>query len=217
MKIESTSGIILRTRRLTETSLIVNWLTPDLGRVATVAKGARRLKSAFAGQLDLFYEASFSFARSRRSDLHTLREVRLLDAHAPLRLDLAWLEQAAYAAALIEQTTETETPLAEIHALFAGLLKHLPAQPARPRTIFAFEMKLLRALGLQPDLDQTKLSAELRTLAESLTVTPWAQLSGLRATAAQARGLEQFLHGYLIYHLGRIPPHRSHVIHPAKL
>ena len=40
---ERTSGIILRTRPLTETSLIVQWITPDLGRVATVAKGARRL------------------------------------------------------------------------------------------------------------------------------------------------------------------------------
>ena len=33
--IETTRGIILRTRPLTETSLIVHWLTPDLGRLAT--------------------------------------------------------------------------------------------------------------------------------------------------------------------------------------
>ena len=38
--IESATGLILRTRRLTETSLIIHWLTPDLGRIATVAKGA---------------------------------------------------------------------------------------------------------------------------------------------------------------------------------
>ena len=36
--IESASGIILRTRPLTETSLIVHWLTAEAGRVATVAK-----------------------------------------------------------------------------------------------------------------------------------------------------------------------------------
>ena len=75
---ESASGIILRTRPLTETSLIVHWLTPELGRVATVAKGARRPKSPFAGKLDLFYSADFSFTRSRRSELHTLREAGLL-------------------------------------------------------------------------------------------------------------------------------------------
>ena len=74
---ESTHGLILRTRPLTETSLIVHWLTPDLGRIATVAKGARRPKSPFAGKLDLFYAADFSFSRSRRSELHVLREASL--------------------------------------------------------------------------------------------------------------------------------------------
>jgi recombinational DNA repair protein (RecF pathway) len=40
--VESATGLVLRIRPLTETSLIVHWLTPDLGRLATVAKGARR-------------------------------------------------------------------------------------------------------------------------------------------------------------------------------
>ncbi|MGZ4965246.1 MAG: DNA repair protein RecO, partial [Limisphaerales bacterium] len=74
MSIERARGIVLRTRPLTDTSLIVNWLTPDLGRVATVAKGARGPKSSFRGQMDLFYLCDFSFVRSKRSDLHTLRE-----------------------------------------------------------------------------------------------------------------------------------------------
>ena len=42
MNIARTTGLVLRTRPLTETSLIVQWLTRDFGRVATVAKGARR-------------------------------------------------------------------------------------------------------------------------------------------------------------------------------
>ena len=110
--IQTATGIILRTRPLTETSLIVHWLTPNFGRMATVAKGARRPKSPFLGKLDLFYLADFSFSRSRRSDLHILREVSLRETHGPLRQNLASLRQAAYAAAFIEQATETETPLA---------------------------------------------------------------------------------------------------------
>ena len=82
---ESASGIILRTRPLTETSLIVHWLSPNFGRIATVAKGARRPKSPYAGKLDLFYEADFSFSPSRTSELHTLREVRLRKTNSVLR------------------------------------------------------------------------------------------------------------------------------------
>src|SRR5262245_43511374 len=101
---ERTTGLILRVRPLPETSLIVHWLTQDFGRLATVAKGARRPKSPFRGKLDLYYEADLSFLRSRRSDLHTLREVVLRDPHEALRRELTYLRQAAYCAALIEQT-----------------------------------------------------------------------------------------------------------------
>src|ERR1039457_7049546 len=109
--IQTATGLILRTRLLTETSLIVHWLTPNFGRIATVAKGARRPKSPFLGKLDLFYVADLSFNRSRHSDLHVLREVSLREMHGALREDILKLRQAAYAAAFIGQATESETPL----------------------------------------------------------------------------------------------------------
>jgi DNA repair protein RecO (recombination protein O) len=211
-RFESTPGIILRTRPLTETSLIVHWLTPERGRVATVAKGARRPKSSFHGKLDLFYGCDFSFSRSARSELHTLREVVVRDTHEKLRRELGWLQQAAYAAALIEQTTETDTPLPEVYALFAGLLDFLPGQPARPRAVFAFELKLLRELGLEPDVADTKLTAATRELIHALTNEDWSQLNALHATAAPVRELQQFLHGFLIYHLGKLPKGRQAAI-----
>src|SRR5581483_4463327 len=126
---ERTTGVVLRTRPLTETSLIVQWLTPDLGRVATVAKGARRMKSPFRGKVDLFYFADFSFNRSQRSELHTLREVSVTDTQPNLRHDLGYVEQAAYCAALIEQSTEQETPLPQLHETYTQLLSALPRQP----------------------------------------------------------------------------------------
>ncbi len=206
--IESATGIILRTRPLTETSLIVNWLTAEHGRISTVAKGARRPKSAFAGKLDLCYEAEFTFTRSRRSELHALREVSVRALHAPLRQELGWLQQAAYAATLIEQTTERETPLPGIHALLHGLLDHLPKHPPQPRTIYAFELKLLDELGLRPDSEESKLFAPTRLLLHALADRDWNELITLTATTAQARELRQFLHGFLIFHLGKIPKGR---------
>src|SRR5437016_9965233 len=156
--VERTQGLILRTRPLTETSLIVQWLTPDAGRIATVAKGARRSNSPFRGKLDLFYLADFSFARSRRSELHTLREVVLRETHSALRQELAWLQQAGYCAALVEQTTETDTPLPTVYELMRSLLDHVPRQSCQPQTVLAFELQLLNELGLKPDLAKSKLT-----------------------------------------------------------
>lgn len=206
---QSTLGLILRTRPLTETSLIVHWLTPEFGRVATVAKGARRPKSCFRGKLDLFYLADFSFQRSRRSELHALREVSLRETHNALRHDLAYLRQASYCAALIEQTTETETPLPGIFELMTGFMHQLLQHPARPRHIFAFELKLLHILGQAPNPAETKLPAALQSLLTALMESPWAKLGELRATTAQAAALQQFLHGFIIFHLGKIPHSRT--------
>lgn len=148
---ERSEGIVLRTRPLTDTSLVVEWLTPELGRISTVAKGARRPKSAFAGKLDLFYHAAFSFQRSLRSELHALREVQVLNAHARLRASYPLLHQAAYFTILLEQGTERETPLPELHALLTEYLRHLPANDTIPEAMFLFEYRFLDLLGFSPE------------------------------------------------------------------
>jgi DNA repair protein RecO (recombination protein O) len=206
---ETATGLILRTRPLTETSLIIHWLTPDFGRLATVAKGARRPKSPFAGKLDLFYLADFSFARSRRSELHTLREVSLRETHRSLRQDMGRLQQAAYCAALVEQTTEMETPLPVVFELMTGFLRHLAGRPALPQMLFAFEVKLLSELGLQPDFDKDLPGPDLKQILRILLVSDWQALGRLKLSEKQAAGTRQFLHGFLVYHLGKLPANRS--------
>ena len=209
MNAAGATGVILRTRPLTETSLIVQWLTAEIGRVATVAKGARRPKSPFRGQLDLFYLADFSFARSSRSELHTLWEVKVLETHPGLRRDLASLRQISYCATLIEQTTETESPLTGLFGQFMGFLGEISRQPAQAQAIFAFEMKLLTELGLKPDMAEAKLTAGARQVLERLGELDWGGVFRLRLSAAQSEEIRQFLHGFLVYHLGRVPKGRE--------
>jgi DNA repair protein RecO (recombination protein O) len=197
--IQSTTGLVLLARPLTGTSLVVHWLTADFGRIATVAKGARRPKSHFLGKLDLFYLADFSFSRSRSSDLHTLREVNLRDLHGPLRENIPALRHAAYAAALIRLATETDTPLDAIFDLLRGYLEHLCRHKAAPEMVLAFELKLLREIGMQPDWNQTGLVSGTRKIADALT----------RSDSSQSDELARFLHGFLIFHLGRLPLGRA--------
>jgi len=211
VKTESSHGIILRTRPLTETSLIIHWLTPDLGRVATVAKGARRPKSPFAGKLDLFYEADFSFSRSRRSELHSLREVKLLETHGAIREDIRKLQQAAYAATFLEQATETETPLPEIFNLLTGWIQLLCRQALPPHGIFALELKLLDELGLRPDPASARLTPGAKKISHLLATENWPRILQVMPTADQTAELRQWLHGFLILHLGKLPRCRTTV------
>ena len=206
--IENATGLVLRTRPLTETSLIVHWLTPSFGRLATVAKGGRRPTSPFRGKLDLFYLVDFSFSRSRRSELHTLREVNLRETQSVLREDLDRLRQASYVAALIEQATETETPIPALYDLMLGLLRHLGAHPPQPQTVFAFEIRLLDHLGLKPDWEKSHLRPGTRHLVHLLEKADWPVTARLKLSGPQVAELAQFLHGFLVYYLERIPKGR---------
>jgi DNA repair protein RecO (recombination protein O) len=210
--VEKASGLILRKRRLTESSLIVHWLTPTVGRLSTVAKGALRPKSVLRGKLDLFYEADFSFSRSRRSDLHTLAEVRTHEMHPELRSELGYLQQACYCSELIEQTTETETPVPEVYELMRSLLGYLPHHKPLSHSVFAFELKLLSILGLQPDPKVTTKNAGTKCVIEALESGPWDTIGRLRLSVPQETEINQFLNGFIIYHLGRIPREREAAI-----
>lgn len=210
--IERAHGLILRTRPFSETSFIVHWLTPEFGRISTIAKGACRPKSPFRGKLDLFYLAEFTFARSRRSELHTLREVDLVESHPKLRRELEFLQQASYCAALVVQTTERETPLPTIFELMRDLLDALPESSPQPQTIFAFELKLLVALGLHPNIADTRLTAGTKEIIKAFTESRSPVTSRMRLSAAQMTEIRQFLHGFLIFHLGRIPPGRNRAL-----
>ena len=205
---ERTTGLILRTRPLTETSLIVQWLTPDLGRVSTVAKGARRPKSPFLGKLDLFYLAEFSFHPSRRSDLHTLREVRVLEYHRELRIEMGYLQQASYFAQLLEQTTEANTPLPGLFELVAEVIRGLPGAPPDPATVYAFELRLLTELGFDPEYSESTLTTGAREIVKRLGGADWPTVRRITLSHGQNHEIQRFLGEFLIFHFGRVPKAR---------
>ena len=208
---ERATGLVLRLYPFTETSLIVHWLTREHGRIATIAKGARRPKSAFRGKIDLFFLCDLLFVRSRKSELHTLKETTLIDSHAALRTDLAALQRVSYAATLITQTTEADTPVPELFDLMREFLR-IQSSDNGPISILAFELKLLGALGLSPTSSETKLTAGSKRLIEHLTEIEWADLGRLKLSAAQLKELDRFLHGFLIYHLGKLPQGRVAIL-----
>jgi DNA repair protein RecO len=165
--------------------------------------------------LDLFFVAELSFARSARSDLHTLREVKLLETHAGLRRDLAYIEQASYCAKLVEMATESETPLSGLFDRFCALLAALPLAAAQPLTIFVFELALLNDLGLKPDLADASLTPGSRLALERAMEMGWDQLPRLKLDVRQAHEIQRFLHGFILFHLERVPQGRSQALHVA--
>ena len=146
---DTTPAILLRKTRFSDTSLIVTWITPDAGRIRTIAKGALRPKSRLAGVLDLFFDCEISIARSTKSDLHILREAVVRDAREGVRQDYRRFTLASYFVELIELATETDHPAPELYDLVRRAFDHLGAKPATQRALLHFESELARLLGIQ--------------------------------------------------------------------
>lgn len=146
----TTHGFVLERQAYGDTSLIVRWLTPDLGRISTMAKGAKRPKSAFAGQIDLYYLCQFQVVPPRSGSLYQLREVHLQTRYRGLTRD--WLIPAAlqYFADLIAAVTEEGAAIPEDFALFERAVRYLDRSPLSLRALRKFEFVLLENNGYAP-------------------------------------------------------------------
>jgi DNA repair protein RecO (recombination protein O) len=145
---ESTTGILLRKRKLSDTSLIISWCTESLGCIQTVAKGARRPKSLFAGKLDLFFEAEIQIARSKKSNLHTLTEVVLKNPFGGIRANFARTQTASYFVELIEICTESDHHDPELFTLLRRAFTYLNETDPSLRAVLHFETELARIAGV---------------------------------------------------------------------
>lgn len=165
--VQSTEAIVIRITRLTETSLIIHWFTEAHGLVKTVAKGAKRAKSPFNGQLDLFFGGEIAFTRSRCGDLHTLREVAIHQWREGLRRNYTTTLLAAYCCQILEMAVEPEHPDPALHDLLKRALNHLDTTEPTIRALCHFESELARMLGVSHHRQSADLS-----LADTLGMLP---------------------------------------------
>ena len=205
--IEETQGIILRTIRYSESSLIVHWLTEDHGRISTMVRGALKPKSSFRGKLDLFYVCQLSFQRSTRSTLHNLREINLKETFERLRHDVEKINQASYVAQLTSKSIEEDTPVEGLFDLLITFLSGL-SQSRKPDLLLVlwFEFRLLQLLGLEPQWRQDRLSQSAKRVIESWSSDDrTAQSNDVSAMATIGLDLFRYLGRFMTYHLG-LPP-----------
>lgn len=151
ISMETSKAILLRKRKLSDTSLIISWCTESLGCIETVARGARRPKSPFAGKLDLFFETEIEIKRSRRSQLHTLCEVVLENPFAGIREHYLRTEAAALFVEWLEIATEPEHPAPELFQLLRRALGFLDGHDPTARAVRHFETELSRLTGIHDD------------------------------------------------------------------
>ena len=182
---QSTAAILLRKRKFSDTSLIVSWCTQSLGCIQTVAKGARRANTPFAGKLDLFFEAEISIVRSRKSTLHTLTEAVIKNPFAGIRQNYIRTQTAAYFVELVEICTERDHQEPELFALLRRAFGYLDVNDPNLRAVSHFETELARIAGVH---DAKKLKADSAfALGNLFGRLPLARAPLLKTLASEAK------------------------------
>lgn len=141
---------VLHSRPFLETSLIVEAYTRDHGRVAMVARGARRPKSSLRGILLPFQRLLLSWSGKR--ELRTLTRAEWQGAYAPLRGQS--LICGFYLNELLLKLLPRDDPHEHLFADYESTLSALRAGADQSTLLRRFELSLLRELGYAVILDR---------------------------------------------------------------
>lgn len=110
-------SIILRTKEIGESDLLVTFFTADQGLLKGIAKGARRSRKRFVSCLDHFSFSALEYTVKSGRDLCFLQSCRLLEHFPALRSSYALLSLASYMVELVEILSPLHVPDPSMFAL----------------------------------------------------------------------------------------------------
>lgn len=152
-------GVVLRVTPTKEADYILTLLTDTLGRISTIARGARRRTSRIAAGCELL--AFSELVLYRRGNWYYLDEASTISLFDGVRQDVELLALGSYFAEMTECVTAEDEPSPEILALLLNALYALSAlQKPQALVKAAFELKLLALSGYEPLLDGCAVCGE---------------------------------------------------------
>lgn len=150
MTSRQTPAIVLQVRDYGEADRLVNFLTPDTGRVTGIAKHAKKSRRRFANCLEPLNRVVFHLSPRARGDLEFLQQAELVNPFSNLRRDLRRL---AAAAILAELAGELSAPVEATGAIFQTLnlaLEFLDGGGDPDSLLPSFLLHLLKLGGYGP-------------------------------------------------------------------
>jgi DNA repair protein RecO (recombination protein O) len=215
-------AFVLHSYPYKETSLIIDMFTRDHGRVAVVAKGAKRPHSKLRGVLQTFQPLSGSW--SGKSELRTLIDAEWVGGMLPL--EKSALLCGFYLNELLVKLLARDDPHPVLFDHYVATLNQLAHDEPAPIVLRKFERALLKETGVAADLSRSTVSRAMLDPAADYVVDPergarearvsdtWPVVSGKTLldmesedysdphTQAQSKQLMRFL---LAHHLGGAP------------
>lgn len=147
-RIAGQPGFVLHSYVYRESSLVVDVFTRDYGRVALVAKGAKRPASRLRGVLQTFQPLSVGWFG--KSELRTLTSAEWVGGMIPL--DSSALLYGFYLNELLIRLLAREDPHQGLFEQYIRALTRLATSESAQTVLRIFELALLKETGVGADL-----------------------------------------------------------------
>lgn len=147
-KVAAQPGFVLHSYPYKETSLIVEVFTRDFGRIALVARGAKRPFSKLRGVLQTFQPLSVSW--SGKAEVRTLTSAEWIGGMPPL--EKAGLLCGFYLNELLVKLLARDDPHPALFSQYIATLNELAHHEPAPIVLRKFERALLQETGVAGNL-----------------------------------------------------------------
>ncbi len=148
-------ALVLSLSDVGEEDRIVTFLTREHGLLRAAAGGARSLKKGRTAPIDLFVRTRIQVAyREQPGRLSRIRAAEVIEPYLLIRESYSDLCAASYMSELIIRSVQESDPVPGVYELMMNSLKLLKGEGDVFRTILIFELRLLKEMGWDPELEK---------------------------------------------------------------
>lgn len=150
----TTPAIMLRRIEYGDYDLIITFFTRAKGKIAAIAKSAKKSVKRFRGILEPFSVLNVVCTQGRKAGLPVLQEASLTRPFPNIRLDMKKTGYASYWAELIYLWMEENHQQVEVFTLFQNILGRLDAPLCSADELsIMFQMRFVSLMGIEPNLN----------------------------------------------------------------
>lgn len=153
MKRVRTAALLLRLAPFGESDAVTTFLTEATGKIAAIARGARKSSKRFGGALEPIHTLEIEYD-DRGKELVTLKEASVIRPRLGLAQSLEALEAAGSALRWARSLCPVRTPEPDAFAAIMAMLDTLDAGGAPRSELAIVGLRLLLATGFGMELDQ---------------------------------------------------------------
>ena len=165
MRTVKTKGIIIAEKMMSDFDKILTILTPNMGKIECMAKGARRPKSLLMAGTQFLCFGDYLLYKG--SENYSMNSCETIELFYNIRIDLDKLKYAAYITKIINDVTTENQNNYKVLQLFLNTLYVISNTDKDLELVTSiFRIRLLSIIGYRPEIRECKICKQKENLSK---------------------------------------------------